>query len=90
MPDSENQYLLTWVLASSGWNKGNTLYLGKWAVGNVSYSSLVAKGERNRYQCTCFLTGIKSNLGLHETEELAKQVLEKAVKYWVSKIKDNP
>ncbi len=60
--------------------KDNKLYIGKVKVASVFYSAFVSRGETKRYQATCFLPAIKSDLGKHESIEEAKKIAERAVK----------
>lgn len=69
---------------------GELLYLGPWQVGAAHLDSCVPRGARDRYRATCALPGISQGLGLYETQEAARERVEKAVRSWLEKLPSNP
>ncbi len=59
--------------------KDDVLYVGKIKVGSVHYSSFISREDPKKYQATCFLPGIKSDLGRFETKDAAKTQVETGV-----------
>lgn len=86
---SDVEYKLSWHKANSAhFEIGINLYLGKWKVANVFYSSTRNKFDPKKMQASLSLAGLKDDLGCHETEQEAKIKCENAVKYWLSKINE--
>lgn len=60
--------------------KEDKLYIGKVKVGSAHHTAFIAKGDPKCYQASCFLQGIKDNLGKYETQDEAKAKVEAGVK----------
>lgn len=61
-----------------------TCFLGPWKVGVVYFDKCVARHDTCQWATICHLPGINKRFGHFETEDEAKQVIEKAVAGWVS------
>lgn len=60
-------------------------FIKKWRVFSYHYDSCCSKVEVKRYKLTCFLPGLKSNIGHFETEQEAKDKAEFLMLYWIDK-----
>ena len=63
--------------------KGECLHMGRWNVGRVFYTPFTSKDDPNKYQASCFLPGIKSDLGRYDDIKDAGARLERAVNHWI-------
>jgi hypothetical protein len=59
--------------------------IGKWKIFSTYYDGNTSKDDSTtgRIRLTCFLPGIKKNLGNFQNETEAKEKAETALKYWV-------
>ena len=74
---------LNWVTDSGKNVTSKELYIGKVGVASVFYDSTMSALAKNKYRVTTKMSGMKSDLGLFLTEELAKEHAEKVAKYWI-------
>jgi hypothetical protein len=81
--------MMEWKPATGPFASGEVLYLGKWPVGSVNWVS-GSKGETKNYGAFSKLPGLKQLLDKFEKEEDAKARVEKATRYWLSKLDAAP
>ncbi len=74
---------MRWETDNDKYSFVKNLYLGRWNVGGYHLDPLRSKDSPNMWKSTCNLPGIKRDLGNFETEEGAKDWLEKTVHYWL-------
>lgn len=75
---------MEWKTDNGQYVIGSTLHLGKWAVGGSHYDACIDRNDPKKYRATCRLPGIKSELGHFVTDAEAREVVERAVKHWIS------
>lgn len=75
---------LTWKRKTARHSNGEDLYIGRWVVGSVNWSSL--SRSMPNYDVTCLLPGIKTYLPGNDSIEEAKKTLERAVGHWFSNL----
>lgn len=75
---------MEWRRNTRKYANGHLLYAGKWSVGGVHYDSCLPQGAPARFNATCRLPGVKSDLGHFKTEEEAEKRVEEVVRYWLS------
>ena len=80
-----SEFSFTWA-PGHGWVSGIVLVVGKWTVGNVYYDGSRNKDDPKKYIATSSLPGLKKVLDYFDDEEQAKQRVEKATRYWLSKL----
>ena len=73
---------MKWETDTRQYAWGENLKVGKWTVGGAHNSGSRSKSEPKKWQATCLLPGMKSELGWFETVEEAKDRAEKAVTHW--------
>ena len=74
--------MMKWSVDSRQYANGTILHLGSWIVGGVHYDGTTSRDSRDKFRANCKLPGI-SSLGPYETEEQAKDQVEKAVLSWL-------
>lgn len=62
---------------------GSVLMLGRWMIGRADDDGMVERGDPKRWKASCYLPGIKRDLGRFATGEEARERVEKAVKVWM-------
>lgn len=80
---------MEWKSVTQEYSSGAKLFLGPWVVGGCHYDSTRNKNDPRKWAATCTLPGIKSLLGHFDSEEIAKEMAEKAVTHWLGKLPSN-
>lgn len=80
---------IRWEKRTGQYASGEALYLGRWNVGGYHWDSCRTKDDERTWRATCALPGMKDNLGSFVSEGEAKEVVEKAVKHWLSGADNN-
>jgi len=75
---------MVWEKGTGRYVRGENYRLGKWLVGSWSDDTTLPNEAGARYSVTCFLPGIRSELGNCENKEAARALLETAVKKWLA------
>lgn len=78
-------YNFNWVNDTRLFHKGIVLFVGKWMIGAVCWEGGL-KGETKHYAAKSLLPGLKQHLDKYETEQEAKDRVEKATKYWIKEL----
>ena len=80
---------MEWKRDEAKYANGELLLLGVWNVGGIHYDSCCTRDDPFKYASTCSLPGIKGSLGHFKTKDEAKEMVEKSVTHWLSKIPPN-
>jgi len=75
---------ITWKEKIAKYASGESVYLGRWKVGDYYWDSCQYKdGEDLPYGISMMLPGLKTRLKNQKTPELAKASIESAIKMWL-------
>lgn len=74
----------SWKPSDSKWNQGEQLYLGQFKVASAYYDATHTRGQES-YATRCSLPGLKGDLGHYPDMVAAKDAVEKAVTFWLTK-----
>lgn len=75
---------MAWEKCSGKYVSGENFRLGKWVVGGWHRDTTLPRGFAYNYAVTCSLPGMRSTLGHRHSPDSARELLETAVRQWLS------
>jgi len=77
---------IKWETNTRKYGSGEWARVGKWVVGAYYWDAGRSTRDDKAYRATCYLPGIKDDLGNYETVEQAKARVQSAIKHWFQAI----
>lgn len=79
---------LTWQQKTGEYQNGFKGLAGKWHCFSVDWSTQSKNYEGPQWALTCRLPGLKEDLGLFATVELAYEKAERTLRYWLANLEN--